>query len=70
MTPPATSVSWLDRDPPEDLVLAQAYWCEMDQFLFHTSTGGYLPCQCGPDRGHHYPGFKDLWMQIKEPTDA
>lgn len=50
--------TWLDRDPPADFSLAAAYWCEMDYFLDHTTTGDHPPCRCPEGQGHNDPKWE------------
>lgn len=51
-------LSWLDRRPPLDPSLAAAYWCEMNYFLAHTSSGDHPPCECPEGKGHNDPTWR------------
>jgi hypothetical protein len=61
--------SWLDRDPPKNPSLAEAYWCEMNYFLQHTSTGGHPDCQCPEDMGHNDPRWEQWHAEIVAETE-
>jgi hypothetical protein len=58
------SVSWLDREPPKNPSLAKAYWCEMNYFLAHTSSGDHLPCECPEGMGHNAPEWPEWRAKV------